>query len=759
MKKLVIILLMLSFCGASFAQDISRHEVDSLISALKRSKADTARINLLLTLAKFQIFKPGEYQQDLDSAVVFIEKAKALNARLKSNKSLEFITLTGAFLIKERGQTELSKKMVEQVIIMINAEKDKSYLADAYFALSDYYDYNDPKQLSEKINLVEKAVTGFQQSGNKERQGLSLKVLADLYINQGKYSVALEKLNLSLEAYNSIHYTQLQGVYVLYGSIYINNGNYKQALVYELMALDYAEKNKDTSMNLCQINNYIGIVFYQLGEKEKAVNYYETALQIAEKNNDNDNVLVMIANLVDNYTGMGAPEKGLRLLYTTPKKFLVPKHDQSDYMIPQAYFSIYYFLNDYKKAGFYADKLINTINEHKPDYANLGGIYYTVANYYISTRQFIKARNLLKKNDLLTYNTVDPFRANQMDYLRFLLDKASGNYKSAVERLLKYNMVKDSLFNETKSKQIKELEIAYETQKKEDSLKIKDKNITVLNQQHQMQQGYLDRANLLRNVTFGGILLLFVIMGLLYRQYCNKQRTNQMIMHKNELLEHLVSEKEWLLKEVHHRVKNNLQTVVSLLELQSENLSDDALSAIHDSQNRIYAMSLIHQKLYQTDNIASINMQPYLLELMNHLRAIYNPERTINFDLQVAPIELDVSQAIPVGLIVNEAVTNSMKYAFNYPASNHEIAIVLAQNKKHAVKLIIADNGSGLTPGFINADANGLGFKLMNALAGDIEGKLTVESKEGTVIKVIFNASITFDERAEIPEPEKAYSI
>ncbi|MEO7045523.1 MAG: tetratricopeptide repeat protein, partial [Ferruginibacter sp.] len=347
MRKLVIIILILSFCGVSFAQDISRHEADSLLIVLKRSKVDTARINLLLTLAKFQIFKPGEFKQDLDSAAAYIEKAKVLTTSLKSTESIGFITLVQAFLTKERGQKDVGKKMVEQAIATISKQKDKSRLPDAYLELSDYYDYNDSAQLSEKISLVEKAVTGFQQSGNKERQGFSLKVLADLYINQGNYSLALEKLHLALEAYNSIHYTQLQGVYVLLGSIYINNGNYKQALVYELMALDYAEKNKDTSMNLCQINNYIGIVFYQLGEKEKAVKHYEAALQIAEKNNDNDNVIVMIANLVDNYTGMGIPEEGLRLLNTTPKKFLVPKHDQSDYMIPRAYFSIYYFLNDY----------------------------------------------------------------------------------------------------------------------------------------------------------------------------------------------------------------------------------------------------------------------------------------------------------------------------------------------------------------------------------------------------------------------------
>lgn len=759
MKKLLIISLILSFYNIALAQDISRHDADSLLSALKRSKADTARIPLLLKLAEFQIFKPGEYKQDLDSAAAYIEKAKALNVKRKSGGYLGFTTLVEAILTKERGQRDVAKKMVEQAIEIAGREKDNFHLAQAYFELSDYYDYRTPEQLSEKIKLVEKALVGFRQTGNKEREGYSLKVLADLYDGKGESSKVLRTLDLSLEAYQSINYTQLQGVYVLYGGVYYERGDYNQALSYELLALQSAEKSADTSMNLCQIHNSIGVILLQLGEKEKAIAHYKVALQIAEKYNDNFNVLLLLTNIVDGYNRLGKPGEGLKVLNATPGKFLTPKDDASYYVLPKAYLSIYYNLKDYPKAQVYANQLLSIIKTHKPQKRTIDNIYLLLINYYISSKQLKTAGLYLKKKDSLSQEVGDPNTMNQNNYLKFRLDTALGNFRLATYSILKYNKIKDSLFNETKSKQIKQLEIGYETGKKEDSIKIKDKSITVLNQKNQLQQSNLQRASLLRKITFVGISLLLLIMGLLYRQYRSKQKTNQVIMIKNELLEHLVTEKEWLLKEVHHRVKNNLQTVVSLLELQSENLGDEALSAIHDSQNRIYAMSLIHQKLYQTDKIASINMQPYLLELSNHLQDIYNPERKIHFDMQVAPLELDVSQAIPVGLIVNEAVTNSIKYAFKHPVSSPEISIVLAQNKKQDLKLIIADNGVGLPPLFDSTDTTGLGFKLMNALAGDIDGSLIVESEEGTVVKVLFNASITFDKRTEIPKPKKAYAI
>ena len=202
------------------------------------------------------------------------------------------------------------------------------------------------------------------------------------------------------------------------------------------------------------------------------------------------------------------------------------------------------------------------------------------------------------------------------------------------------------------------MEVEYETEKNKNE-------ITVLNQKNQLQQNRLDRAKLVKNFTIGGIVLLFIIMGLLYRQYRHKQQSNKVILHKNEQLQHFLTEKEWLVKEIHHRVKNNFHIVASLLEIQSSYLKNkEALSAIKESQHRIHSMSIIHQKLYQSETLSTIHMPEYIYELVEYLRESYAIRENIRFDLQIENIELNHASAITLGLILNEAITNAIKYAF-----------------------------------------------------------------------------------------------
>src|SRR5262249_22759774 len=144
-----------------------------------------------------------------------------------------------------------------------------------------------------------------------------------------------------------------------------------------------------------------------------------------------------------------------------------------------------------------------------------------------------------------------------------------------------------------------------------------------------------------------------------------RQKNNKMVTQKNEQLQYLLKEKEWLVREIHHRVKNNLQIVMSLLNSQSAYIDNEpALTAIHDSQHRVQAMSLIHQKLYNSENLSSIEMSNYIRELAYNLRDSFNAGKHIRFNFNIESIEMDVSQAVPVGLILNEAITNSIKYAF-----------------------------------------------------------------------------------------------
>ena len=237
------------------------------------------------------------------------------------------------------------------------------------------------------------------------------------------------------------------------------------------------------------------------------------------------------------------------------------------------------------------------------------------------------------------------------------------------------------------------------------------------------------------------LFLLLIALGfIIFRQVRRLKTQQREINTKNLSLHHMIEEKEWLLKEIHHRVKNNLHTITSLLESQSAYLENDALTAIRDSQHRVYAMSLIHQKLYQPEkNVTTIDMPMYLHELVEYLNDSFEARNRIKFKMDTEPLELDISLAVPVGLIINEAITNAMKYAF--PLHNGGL-INISIKKTDAKKFIfsVADNGVGLPEGFDINNVNSLGMKLMKGLSDDIMAKFKIENSTGTRISIEFMA-------------------
>lgn len=210
-----------------------------------------------------------------------------------------------------------------------------------------------------------------------------------------------------------------------------------------------------------------------------------------------------------------------------------------------------------------------------------------------------------------------------------------------------------------------------------------------------------------------------------------------------EQLKASLKEKEVLLKEIHHRVKNNLQIISSLLYLQSENIKDSAtLEMFKDSQNRVKSMALIHEQLYQTDNLAKINLADYIECLTNHLSHSYGAHH-ISLQLNIEPLFLSIDTAIPCGLIINELVTNAMKYAFpvqqSPPKRASKIWIEIQPSDNHDLTLSVKDNGVGF-PADINVHRpRSLGLTLVTTLVKQLKGSLQLQSENGTEFKIRFS--------------------
>jgi two-component sensor histidine kinase len=177
---------------------------------------------------------------------------------------------------------------------------------------------------------------------------------------------------------------------------------------------------------------------------------------------------------------------------------------------------------------------------------------------------------------------------------------------------------------------------------------------------------------------------------------------------------------------------------MSLLNSQSAYIDNDvALTAIHDSQHRVHAMSLIHQKLYGSENVSSINMSFYIRELASYLADSFNTGQRIRFEFSIEQLEMDVSQAVPLGLILNEAITNSLKYAFPDDRDG-VINISLSNTSANKYLLVISDNGIGISSHLKNKKVGSLGMSLMEGLSEDLDGNFSIENNIGTTIKISF---------------------
>ncbi|MEJ2627345.1 MAG: PAS domain S-box protein, partial [bacterium] len=200
-----------------------------------------------------------------------------------------------------------------------------------------------------------------------------------------------------------------------------------------------------------------------------------------------------------------------------------------------------------------------------------------------------------------------------------------------------------------------------------------------------------------------------------------------------------LKEKEVLLKEIHHRVKNNLNVIVSLLNLQSNQIENkkQALTAFNETKDRVYSMALVHDQLYKSDSFSHINMNNYIRTMVRGLLSSFSKSKKITLDMNVKDIFLDINKAIPCGLLLNEIITNALKHAFPNRITG-KISIEFSM-KDHTYELRVKDNGIGIPENSDIDEVKTLGLKLINLLTEQIEGKLEIKRKYGTQFTVIFS--------------------
>ncbi len=281
------------------------------------------------------------------------------------------------------------------------------------------------------------------------------------------------------------------------------------------------------------------------------------------------------------------------------------------------------------------------------------------------------------------------------------------------------------------SNKVHELEERYERAKK-------DQKITSLNSENKIRDLKIYQTR--RNNIIASIALLLALGLMFVLYYLNRARrlANESLGEKNITIANSLAEKEILLREIHHRVKNNLQVVSSLLRLQTKYIKDEkALDAIQEGRNRVKSMSLIHQNLYQVDNLTGVQASDYIKKLSQSLFHSYNidPER-IHLKTDIDDLNIDVDTIIPIGLILNELLSNALKHAF--PDETEGTVTVKLNRNEELLILAVEDDGIGMQVDQEDPkNEGGFGTNLIQSFLEKLKATLEIQQQNGTAIRLI----------------------
>lgn len=563
-------------------------------------------------------------------------------------------------------------------------------------------------------------------------------------IKDQKPEKALNELNLSLKVFAGKKNYKMEAKTLSYiGVIQDIQGNSDKAIDHLLKAIKIQEKHKYLKDLSFSYNN-LGIAHFYQFNYETALIYYKKSLEIDKKRKDLKGEAGTLINI------------GLIYTYIDSIPNAINNYNEA--------FKVYTKLND--SLG-----LASTLNNLAKIEIGNNNVktaikYYTQSLSYLKTNKSIEAKFTPLYGLAIAYITInEPSKAipyakqslelakgvNARERLQYgyeILSEAyakSGNHQLAYLNLRKYADLRDSLINEDRNNSIAEMQTKYETEKKDKRIiEIELKNQQEKSLRIQQEKEVLENQKKLNYVLISLFVLLLILSIIIYA-YRIKQKNNKLLIERNEAIQENLTQKETMIGEIHHRVKNNLQLITSILDLQARSLEDEeAIKAINDSQNRVQTMAIIHQKLYQQDNIYGISMKEYLINISEAIvNSSLDQTKTVDFDYNIENIYLHIDSSIPIGLILTEIITNSIKYAF--PDLTHGIISISLSETDNTLKLIVKDNGVGMENVTKSSNSTSFGLKMIKSLARQLKAEWNIKSEQGTE----FEFNITNYKRSE----------
>jgi two-component sensor histidine kinase len=513
------------------------------------------------------------------------------------------------------------------------------------------------------------------------------------------------------------------------------NGKSDIAIKQFIEAIKLFEELKDIN-ELAHCYSQMGIAYYLQYQYDNALKYYDKSIELYKKTTNKKDLAGVYINQGISYTYVKKMDLA-EINYNEALKIYQEINYEPGFA--PAYNSlakIYYAKKEYAKAISYY-KVAEQYSLKSNNKYHLITNYNSLATCYKELKEYETAKAYSEKSIAISKEVGSVERELFCHETMADILFSMGDYKNAYASFQNYASLKDTLFNQDKNDAIAEMQAKFDVEKNQQKVK-----------EIELQKKIDDEANtkqrLLFMVVIVVILISLVFTILLFR---NKQKVNSLLEQKNAAIQANLEQKEVMMSEIHHRVKNNLQMVSSILDLQARDLTDEkSMRVIEDSLSRINAISLIHQRLYQSDNIRGIKINTYLQELAFDILKNFSSSVTttpIQLTCKVADLNMDLESAIPIGLITAELITNACKYAF-LSIEKPEITITL-NKQQDALVLIVTDNGVGKQAA-VNESGTSFGTKLIKSLSRKLRAEIIEDtSNKGTSIQLKINSFKLYD--------------
>ncbi|MEM6343384.1 MAG: histidine kinase dimerization/phosphoacceptor domain -containing protein [Bacteroidota bacterium] len=674
--------LLLSFGSHSALQAQYRlPPVDTLLYQLEHPVNDSLTFLTLVFLTEQMQF------QNPRQGLRYAQQALAMPiAEGDTSRQIEILSRQGA-CYSRLGIYDSAKMIHQQAYVMGLASGERLHAANQLANISNAFDAQS--QLDSALFYNDQALAIYTELKRPIYEAIAYNNQAIISEKQGNYAKAIESYLEALTIFDKRDYKAgSAAVLANLGIIYLRQEAYPEAIDYCQRSLTLKREIEDVfgiSINL----NTLGEIYLALDQCDSALHYSLEALIIKQK--------------LEDPQGQAAVHTQLGVIYFADQAFREAEHH-----LNQGYeFAV--LAQDQLIQGKAALMMAQLLPITQPKKA--------VEPYLeeaLAIARTTGGRELLREVYAAYYQ-----------YYRARKDFRAFDYQD------RYQTLSDSLRNDS-------IVQAFTRQEMEYSFALEKNEIALAQSQKELAfDQAIKRQQLIGLFALLGALALGIISLLLWRSYRLKQKTNQQLNAQNETIQQSLEEREILLKEIHHRVKNNLQIISSLLGLQSRSIDDPlALEAIAESRNRVHSMALIHQNLYQDESLMEVSLPDYISQLTQSLLESYQLNtQEIELKQNIEELSLDVDLLIPLGLILNELISNALKHAFG-ERQHGQIAIEIQSLPEH-LQVKVADNGQGLPPDFEQKAQRSLGYKLVRSFVKKMNASLQINTQAGTQIDML----------------------